>query len=69
VLNTLIALIPVLTKKDKNIQIPVSMDTFLKWQNTYYKYKDKYKYKSREEFLLLLLNQFANRNVLDLTTG
>ena len=53
-------------KKDHNLQIYVTEETWLKWQNYYNMYKRKYKYKTREEFLLLLLNQFANRNSLSM---
>ncbi len=56
-----------LNRKDRNLQIAVSEETWLKWQNYYNYYKRKYKYKTREEFLLLLLNSFANRNSIQTT--
>ncbi|MEM4056517.1 MAG: hypothetical protein QW578_05725 [Thermoplasmatales archaeon] len=55
-----------LKRKDKNLQIYVTNDTYIKFQKAYYDYKSKYKYRSREEFLLLLLTHFTNRNTLDL---
>jgi len=54
-------------KKDHNLQIAVTEETWLRWQNVYNTYKRKYKYKTREEFLLLLLIQFSNRNALSET--
>jgi hypothetical protein len=53
-------------KKDKNLQIYVMQETYIKFQKMYYDYKPKFKYKSREEFLSLLLSQFANRNTMEL---
>lgn len=53
-------------KKDKNLQIYVSNETYLKFQKMYYNYKGKFKYKSREEFLVLLMTYFGNRNTTEL---
>jgi hypothetical protein len=47
-----------LRKKDRVIQIPVSNDTYLLYQTIYYKYAKYKKWKSREDMLKALLQNY-----------
>lgn len=54
-----------LKKKEKVIQIPVSLDTFLEFQETYYRYSATGKWRSREEFLKKLLENYKTKISLE----
>lgn len=53
-----------LKKKEKVLQISVSMETFLKFQEIYYKYATKEKWKSREDMIKSLLNMYETKKQL-----
>lgn len=50
-----------LKKKDRVIQIPVSDNTYLKFQTIFYKYAKYKKWKSREDMLIALLENYDTK--------